>query len=87
LDTVSFARRNVRGWKRLRLNEAVNYVAARQNRDGGYTFCQGAESNAQDTYYGLAILNLLHASFPNVEKRLVGFVTLSQTTFTCATTL
>ncbi|MEM3361481.1 MAG: prenyltransferase/squalene oxidase repeat-containing protein [Candidatus Bathyarchaeia archaeon] len=46
----------------------ADYVLGRQNEDGGYTFCQGTESNAQDTYYGLAILNLLGVSFPNVEK-------------------
>jgi hypothetical protein len=46
----------------------IDYVVNRQNEDGGYTFCQGTESNAQDTYYGLAILDLLGASFPNVEK-------------------
>jgi hypothetical protein len=45
-------------------------VINRQNEDGGYTFCQGAESNRQDTYYGLAILSLLGADFPNVEKTL-----------------
>ena len=37
----------------------VDYVVNRQNDDGGYTFCQGAESSAQDTYYGLAILRAL----------------------------
>ena len=46
----------------------TNYVINRQNKDGGYTFCQGAESNGQDTYYGLTILSLLNANFPNIEK-------------------
>ena len=46
----------------------TNYIINRQNEDGGYTFCQGAESNAQDTYYGLTILSLLNANFPNIEK-------------------
>jgi hypothetical protein len=46
----------------------TNYVVNRQNGDGGYTFCQGAESNGQDTYYGLTILNLLKTTIPNVEK-------------------
>ncbi|MEM3516833.1 MAG: prenyltransferase/squalene oxidase repeat-containing protein [Candidatus Bathyarchaeia archaeon] len=46
----------------------VEYVVSRQNEDGGYTFCQGTESNVQDTYYGLAILDLLNVSFPNIEK-------------------
>jgi len=46
----------------------IEYVVNRQNDDGGYTFCQGAESNAQDTYYGLVILDKLGSSYPNVEK-------------------
>lgn len=50
------------------VKRVVRYVKKRQNEDGGYTFCQGTESNAQDTYYGLAILNLLTVPFPNVEK-------------------
>lgn len=49
-------------------SKITDYVVNRQNEDGGYTFCQGAESNAQDTYYGLTILNLLKANFPNIEK-------------------
>lgn len=52
----------------LDFEQIVDYVVARQNGDGGYTFCQGAESNAQDTYYGLAILELLDSPFPCVEK-------------------
>lgn len=47
---------------------AVNYVVSRQNADGGYTFWQGADSNAQDTYYGLAILKLLDCTPPNIGK-------------------
>jgi hypothetical protein len=51
------------------LQKKINdYVVNRQNQDGGYTFCQGAESNAQDTYYGLSIQNLLGQSFPFPEK-------------------
>ena len=52
----------------LVVKRVVNYVVSRQNEDGGYTFCQGTDSNAQDTYYGLAILDLLGASFPNVKR-------------------
>ena len=46
----------------------IDYVVERQNEDGGYTFCPGIESNAQDTYYGLAILEMLGTPFPNVER-------------------
>jgi len=52
----------------LTARKIIDYVVKRQNDDGGYTFCQGAESNAQDTYYGLAILEMLGSSFPHVEK-------------------
>ena len=52
----------------LLTSRIVDYVVNRQNDDGGYTFCQGAESNAQDTYYALAILHSLNKFFPNVEK-------------------
>jgi len=52
----------------LWVRHTIDYVLARQNDDGGYTFCQGTESNAQDTYYGLAILDLLKTSFPSFEQ-------------------
>ena len=45
-----------------------DYVVKRQNDDGGYAFAQGLDSNAQDTYYGLAILDLLKVPFPRVKK-------------------
>jgi hypothetical protein len=54
--------------KLQRVKSIADYVVNRQNDDGGYTFCQGTESNAQDTYYGLAILDLLKIPFPNVER-------------------
>jgi len=56
--------------KDLWVSRVIDYVVNRQNEDGGYTFCQGTESNAQDTYYGLAILDLLSVPFPKVEKTL-----------------
>ncbi|MCW4004841.1 MAG: hypothetical protein NWE95_13120 [Candidatus Bathyarchaeota archaeon] len=46
----------------------IKYVVDRQNDDGGYTFCQGGHSNAQDTFYGLSILQWLDAEFPNKAK-------------------
>ena len=51
-----------------RVQNIINYVLVRQNNDGGYAFAQGLESNAQDTYYGLAILRLLKAPFPNAKQ-------------------
>jgi hypothetical protein len=46
----------------------VDYVVSRQNDDGGYAFAQGLDSNAQDTYYGLAVLNTLGSSFPHMDR-------------------
>jgi len=46
----------------------IDYIISRQNVDGGYTFVEENDSNAQDTYYGLAILKLLGSPFPNVKK-------------------
>lgn len=50
------------------VGDVVRYVLARQNEDGGYTFCQGTSSNAQDTYYALEILNLLSIQPPHIQK-------------------
>jgi hypothetical protein len=52
------------------VKKIAEYVIQRQNEDGGYTFCQGAESNRRDTYHGLSILTLLGSRFPNVAKTL-----------------
>ena len=53
---------------RFSARNVVGYIVSRQNTDGGYTFCQGTESNAQDTYCGLAILDLLKTHFPNIKQ-------------------
>jgi len=49
------------------VKRVLEYVTARQNPDGGYNFCQGVESGAQDTYYALAIFDLLDFPAPNIE--------------------
>ncbi len=46
-----------RGW-----SLTATYITERQNPDGGYSFAQGAESSAADTYYALASLRLLGVS-------------------------
>ena len=46
----------------------VAYVVNRQNDDGGYAFAQGLDSNAQDTFYGLAVLNILGSPFPHMDR-------------------
>jgi len=48
--------------------QIVEYVINRQNDDGGYAFAQGLDSNAQDTYFGLAILNVLGSPFPQKDR-------------------
>jgi len=50
--------------------KVLEYVLLRQNQDGGYAFAQGLESNAQDTFYGLATLEMLTAGFPRIEHTL-----------------
>jgi hypothetical protein len=55
---------NDSSWK----EKVINYVVSRQNPDGGFTFVEDNDSNAQDTYYGLAILKSLDSSFPKMEK-------------------
>lgn len=43
----------------INLDAIVNYILERQNSDGGYTFCRWTESNAQDTFYALNIMDML----------------------------
>ena len=50
------------------IKSVIKYIVSRQNEDGGYSFVQGAESNAQDTHYGLATLRMLDSPFPNIAK-------------------
>lgn len=54
-------------WKGLAswIQEALRYIVRRQNPDGGYNFCQGLASGSQDTYYALAIFNMLDLPAPN----------------------
>ena len=67
-ETKAMSRKECFANQQQRVKSITNYVVNRQNLDGGYTFCQGTESGAQDTYYGLAILDLLKVPFPNVER-------------------
>jgi hypothetical protein len=48
--------------------DVADYILQRQNEDGGYAFAQGLESNAQDTYYALEILDLLEVNPPHTEQ-------------------
>jgi hypothetical protein len=59
----------LKDWRNLiRVNDVVNYIYARQNEDGGYTFARGTESSAQDTYYAVETLRMLGAELKNVDK-------------------
>jgi hypothetical protein len=46
----------------------VAYIVNRQNDDGGYAFAQGLDSNAQDIFYGLAVLSILGSPFPQMDR-------------------
>lgn len=59
----------------------TNYVVSRQNEDGGYTFCRFTDSNAQDTHYGFAILDLLGFPSQMLNKQLSGCANLFQTVY------
>ena len=63
---ASVHQKNVFG-QPLWVQHILEYVTSRQNVDGGYNFCQGVESGGQDTYYALAIFNLLDIPAPKVE--------------------
>jgi hypothetical protein len=54
--------------KRIRIQEALQYIQIRQNEDGGYSFARGAESSAADTYYGIQVLKMLGAEPRNAAK-------------------
>ncbi len=47
---------------------ALEYVLERINPDGGYTFCRGAPSSAQDTYYALEIYRVLGVEPPMASQ-------------------
>ncbi len=42
--------------RHIAIAEVLRYIQRRQNEDGGYSFAQGAESSAADTYYGIQAL-------------------------------
>lgn len=50
------------------VQDSLQYVLARKNPDCGYNFCQGVSSGAQDTYYALAIFDLLNIQAPDKEE-------------------
>jgi len=50
------------------VQNSLQYVLARKNPDYGYNFCQGVNSGAQDTYYALAIFDILNIQAPDKEE-------------------
>jgi hypothetical protein len=63
--------------RRIGIAEVLRYIQKRQNEDGGYSFAQGAESSAADTYYGIQALKALGAEPKNVAKT-IDFMTRLQ---------
>jgi hypothetical protein len=63
--------------RRIRTGKVLRYVQKRQNEDGGYSFAQGAESSAADTYYGIQALKALGAEPKNAAKT-IDFMTRLQ---------
>lgn len=51
----------------VRVEDIVEYIRVRQNDDGGYTFAQGSESSAQDTFFAIQILKLLNTQSRNIS--------------------
>ena len=47
------------------VQHSIQYILERKNIDCGYNFCQGVSSGAQDTYYALAIFDLLGLEAPD----------------------
>lgn len=54
--------------KWVRVQDVVEYIRVRQNDDGGYTFAQGSESSAQDTFFAIQMLKLFDVQPRNVEE-------------------
>lgn len=48
----------------------LQYVKGCMNIDGGYSFCQGVDSNAQDTFFAISIQELLGVPPTEKEKTL-----------------
>ena len=63
--------------RHIAIAEVLRYIQRRQNEDGGYSFAQGAESSAADTYYGIQALKALGAEPKNVAKT-IDFMTRLQ---------
>jgi len=63
--------------RHIAIAEVLRYIQKRQNEDGGYSFAQGAESSAADTYYGIQALKALGAEPKNAAKT-IDFMTRLQ---------
>ena len=57
----------------IEVEKIARYVKDRQNQDGGYTFAQWTESSAQDTYFALAILQML-GTIPDHREETIEFL-------------
>jgi len=68
LQKNTLSRGEERTTESSRIKSVIACVLERRNRDGGYAFSRGTESNAQDTYCALAVLRLLNAAFPSIRQ-------------------
>jgi hypothetical protein len=59
--------------KWINVKGVIRYIMDRQNSDGGYTFCQGTDSSAEDTYYAIEILKALNVE-PKFKERTIQFL-------------
>ncbi|MEM2740085.1 MAG: prenyltransferase/squalene oxidase repeat-containing protein [Candidatus Bathyarchaeia archaeon] len=50
------------------IDAIVGYILERQNEDGGYTFCRGTDSSAEDTFYAIESLRILWVKPRNIGK-------------------
>jgi len=50
------------------IDAILGYILERQNDDGGYTFCRGTDSSAEDTFYAIETLRILGVKPRNIDK-------------------
>ena len=59
--------------KWINVKGVIRYIMDRQNSDGGYTFCQGTDSSAEDTYYAIEVLKAVNVE-PKFKERTIQFL-------------
>lgn len=59
--------------KWINVKGVIRYIMDGRNNDGGYTFCQGTDSSAEDTYYAIEILKALNVE-PKFKEHTIQFL-------------